>query len=149
MDTTILAVIIGGVIGIVPSLIQGMVTILLDNKEKKQNRQAIYRREKIEAYKKLLNFINVDSLNKEVQEFDFYYVDVLPYASQEICSLVDVYYDMFFEPNHFKKNHYVKDENDFKMQKGLIVGQINHQIKEEIQLFKTDCKKKRLRKSRY
>lgn len=92
MNETLLGVIIGGCISIIPVIFQICFSLSLHNKQKRERREELFRQERIVAYKALLNFINSNIRNMEPKEFDFYYADVMPYASDELEILINEYY---------------------------------------------------------
>lgn len=135
MNQTLLGVIIGGVIAIIPTMVQIVVTIILNKSDKKYKKQENYEAEKVKAYKKLLNYININyNEEKDERSFDFYYYDVLPYTSEELKSLVDKYFLIYFDTATYMKKHNNKYHYRTEAQyKGIIVHDINEQIRKEFQ----------------
>ena len=130
MDNTVLGVLIGGVIGIVSATIPSIINYFIHRGDLKEKRIEKFNSQKVEAYKKLLAFVNDMDSERTAKDFDFYYSEVLPYISDELSKLIDTYYLINFE----SKLYVSRNKNvDIKIAKSRNIYIINHQVRQEFQ----------------
>lgn len=131
MSDVVLGTIIGGLIGILSTIISSLFVYFNNKNLIEENNKNEYRKKKIEAYEILLEKINDGTIQK-LNDFDFYYSKVLPYISDVLRRVVDEYYRV----------HFVNKGSLFEKEKSI--GKVNEVARAEMQIyFNTKNKRKR------
>lgn len=141
MSETLIIAIIGQVITLVIVLMQQIFNNKNIKKQHNLELKKIYYNDKREAYKKLMMIVNLNVIKKLdlknlYKNIDYFYKDILIYASSELTDKVFEFHDLSIKilslkENNAKENKITKLYNDL----AFINGQIHAIVRKELKEF--------------